>query len=194
MRKAVEAYFHLLKITMVLCLIGMVVLVFGNVVLRYGFNSGITVSEEISRLLFVYLTFLGAIVAMREHLHLGIDTVVRRLPLLGKKFCLMLSHVLMLFATWLFLDGSWKQAVINLEVKTPVTGVSMAIFYGVGVIFSISVGLILLYGLYHALTSKMTDDEMVMVKDSEEAVEMEELESELKAHGHGPTITAVKPS
>jgi TRAP-type mannitol/chloroaromatic compound transport system permease small subunit len=30
----------------------MVVLVFGNVVLRYGFNSGITVSEESSRYLF----------------------------------------------------------------------------------------------------------------------------------------------
>ena len=52
----------------------MVVLVFGNVVLRYGFNSGITVSEELSRWLLVWLTFLGAIVAVREHAHLGVDT------------------------------------------------------------------------------------------------------------------------
>ncbi|NDY93911.1 TRAP transporter small permease, partial [Ideonella livida] len=36
----------------------MVVLVFGNVVLRYAFNSGITVSEELSRWAFVWLTFL----------------------------------------------------------------------------------------------------------------------------------------
>lgn len=35
----------------------MVVLVFGNVVLRYGFNSGITVSEEVSRWLFIWGTF-----------------------------------------------------------------------------------------------------------------------------------------
>jgi TRAP-type transport system small permease protein len=61
----------------------MVVLVFGNVVLRYGFNLGITVSEEISRWLFVWLTFLGAIVAMREHGHLGVDTLVKRLPASG---------------------------------------------------------------------------------------------------------------
>ena len=54
----------------------MVVLVFGNVVLRYGFNSGITVSEELSRWLFVWLTFLGAIVALREHGHLGTDMLV----------------------------------------------------------------------------------------------------------------------
>lgn len=43
----------------------MVVLVFGNVVLRYGFNSGITVSEEVSRWLFIWGTFLGAVVALR---------------------------------------------------------------------------------------------------------------------------------
>ena len=44
----------------------MVVLVFGNVVLRYGFNSGITVSEELSRWLFVWMTFLGAIVGLQR--------------------------------------------------------------------------------------------------------------------------------
>ena len=65
----------------------MVVLVFGNVVLRYGFNSGITVSEEVSRWLFVWLTFLGAIVALKEHGHLGSDMLVARLPPRGKKRC-----------------------------------------------------------------------------------------------------------
>jgi TRAP-type transport system small permease protein len=83
MQKVVEAYFHLLKIAITLCLAVMMVLVFGNVVLRYGFNLGITVSEEISRWLFVWLTFLGAIVAMREHGHLGVDTLVKRLPASG---------------------------------------------------------------------------------------------------------------
>ena len=37
----------------------MMVLVFGNVVLRYGFNSGIVVSEEMARFLFVWLTFIS---------------------------------------------------------------------------------------------------------------------------------------
>ena len=49
----------------------MVVLVFGNVVLRYGFNSGITTSEELSRWLFVWVTFLGAVVALNERTHLS---------------------------------------------------------------------------------------------------------------------------
>ena len=36
-----------------------------EVVLRYGFGSGIDISEELSRFFFVWLIFLGAIVAMR---------------------------------------------------------------------------------------------------------------------------------
>ena len=75
---------------------GMVVLVFGNVLLRYGFNSGITLSEELSRWLFVWMTFLGAIVAVRSHEHLGTDMLVGRLGPAGKKICMGLSQLLML--------------------------------------------------------------------------------------------------
>jgi len=78
----------------------MVVLVFGNVVLRYGFNSGITMSEEVSRWLFIWMTFLGAVVALKEHGHLGVDMVVQKLPPIGKKICLALGHVVMLYIVW----------------------------------------------------------------------------------------------
>jgi TRAP-type transport system small permease protein len=162
-----------------LCLAAMVVLIFGDVVLRYAFNMGITLSEEVSRWLFVYLTFLGAIVTMREHGHLGVDTLVKRLPPLGKKICLAASQLLMLYATWLFLDGSWQQTLINLDVKAPASGLSMAIFYGVGLIFSVSVGAILLYDLYRVLSGKLREEELVMVRESEEQEEFEELQKEL---------------
>src|SRR3954454_7123917 len=91
---------RLFSAVMVLFLAVMVVLVFGNVVLRYGFNSGITLSEELSRWLFVWMTFIGAVVAVRNHTHLGTDSLVARLPVVGKKICLGLSHVLMLYLCW----------------------------------------------------------------------------------------------
>ena len=80
MARLIDLYCRALKVAIALCLAVMVVLVFGNVVLRYVFNSGIAVSEELSRWLLVWLTFLGAIVALREHAHLGVDTLVRALP------------------------------------------------------------------------------------------------------------------
>jgi TRAP-type transport system small permease protein len=179
MNRIVEGYFRLLKVIIVLCLVFMVILVFGNVFLRYAFNLGITVSEEVSRLLFVWLTFLGAIVAFREHNHLGVDMLVRALPAAGKKICLIVSQLLMLYATWLLLQGSWQQTLINLGVASPGAGFSMGLVYGVGVVFSVSTGLILLHELYRVVTGKVSEAELVMVKESEEQEELESLQHEL---------------
>jgi TRAP-type transport system small permease protein len=179
MTRVVDGYFFLLKVLIALFLAIMVVLVFGNVVLRYAFNSGITVSEEISRWLFVWLTFIGAVIAMREHGHLGVDTLVKRLPPMGKKICLVVSQLLMLYATWLFLVGSWEQTKINWDVAAPASGLSTGWFYGVGLVFSVSVGAILLYDLYRVVTGQLSDEELVMVKESEEQEELESLQREL---------------
>lgn len=168
MTRIVDGYFFALKVLIALFLAVMVVLVFGNVVLRYGFNSGITVSEELSRWLFVWLTFLGSILALREHAHLGVDTLVRRLPPRGRKACLVASQILMLYATWLLLLGSWRQTVINLHVAAPASGLSMGLFYGVGVVFGVSTGLVLLADLYRAARGRLSDAELVMVAESEE--------------------------
>ena len=192
MSRIVEGYFQLLKVVIVVCLALMVVLVFGNVVLRYAFNMGITVSEELSRFLFVWMTFLGAIIAFREHGHLGVDMVVSRLPTIGKKACLVVSQVLMLWVTWLFLEGSWEQTLINMEVKSPSAGISMGMFYGVGVIFSISVGIILLHDLYRLATGRISDEDLVMVKESEEQEEFEELQKNLAAQD--AAVDAVEPT
>jgi TRAP-type C4-dicarboxylate transport system permease small subunit len=192
MSKLVEGYFHLLKMLIALCLALMVVLVFGNVVLRYVFNQGITLSEELSRWLFVYLTFLGAIVAVREHGLLGVDTLVKRLPPAGKKACLVLSQVLMLLATSLLLRGSWVQTRINLDTTAPASGLSMGIFYGVGVVFGVSVALILVFELYRTLTGQVRDEDLVMVKESEDQAEFEELQKELAEHERHALVAAHK--
>ena len=179
MAKVVDAYFWTLKMTIALFLAIMVVLVFGNVVLRYAFNSGITVSEEVSRWLFVWLTFLGAIIAMREHGHLGVDSLVKRLPPAGKKACLIVSQLLMLYVTWLLLAGSWEQTLINWDVAAPASGLSTGLFYGVGIVFSISTGFILIAELTRALTGKLSDADLIMIKESEEQEELEALQREL---------------
>src|SRR5215210_6314902 len=119
MTRVIDGYFWLLKVLIALFLAIMVVLVFGNVVLRYVFNSGITVSEELSRWLFVWVTFLGAVVALRARAHLGTDALVSRLPPLGKKVCLVLGHVTMLYICWLVFRGSLEQTRINMDVLAP---------------------------------------------------------------------------
>ena len=171
--KLLDRYCRVLDGITVLFLAIMVVLVFGNVVLRYAFNSGITVSEEMSRWLFVWLTFLGSIVAIKEHGHLGTDMLIARLGVTGKKVCAVIAHVLMIYVTWLLFQGSWEQAKINWEVEAPVTGLSMAIFYGSGVFFSISAGLLLIRELYRVVSGTATEAELVGVQESEDLKALE---------------------
>ena len=168
MAKILDLYCRAIKFTIALCLAVMVVLVFGNVVLRYVFNSGITVSEELSRWLMVWLTFLGAIVALREHSHLGVDTLVRALPPIGKRICFVASYSLMLYADWLLLSGSWKQMIITAGDRAPATNLSVGLFYGAGIVFGVSAGVILLYDLVRVLTGAASEDDLVAVRESEE--------------------------
>ncbi|OYU91293.1 MAG: C4-dicarboxylate ABC transporter permease [Burkholderiales bacterium PBB5] len=175
MNRWLDGYCRLLEWLLVLALALMVVLVFGNVVMRYAFNSGITVSEELSRWLFVWLTFLGAVVAVRERGHLGSDMLTSRLGRNGKRVCLALGQILMLYATWLLLSGSWSQARINAEVEAPVTGLPVSIFYASGVVFAVSTGLMLLGDLWRSLSGQLSDAELVMVQESEDLAQIDEL-------------------
>lgn len=168
MGRILDAYCKVLKFGIAICLGAMVVLVFGNVVLRYGFNSGITISEELSRWLLVWLTFLGAIVALRQHAHLGVDTLVRSLPAAGRRLCFIVSYSLMLWADWLLLSGSWKQTLIGLGDRAPATGLSFGWFYGAGVVFGISAGVILVYDLFRVLSGAASEADLVAVRDNEE--------------------------
>ncbi|QHJ00488.1 TRAP transporter small permease subunit [Xylophilus rhododendri] len=172
-------YCRLLDFLMAAALAVMVVLVFGNVVLRYAFNSGITVSEELSRWLFVWLTFLGAVVAMKDHGHLGVDMLVSRLPDAGKKVCVVVGQLLMLWVCWLLFMGSLAQTKINMDVTAPTTGLSMGWFYCVGMVFAVSAAVFLLWDLWRVLSGQLQGDALVMVKDSEETAEFDALQARL---------------
>lgn len=166
--RILRIYCRALEYVIAACLAAMVALVFGNVVLRYVFNSGIAVSEEISRWLFVWLTFLGGTVALREHGHLGTEVLVGRLGRRGKKVCLVAGYALMFLVCWLLFRGSLEQARINWDVAAPSSGASMAWFYSVGVVFSISAAAILGMDLFKLLTGRVADDDLIIVRESEE--------------------------
>ena len=151
---------------MAVFLLLMVLMVFGNVVLRYGFNSGIAISEELSRWLFVWVTFMGAVVALKERGHLGTDMLVSRIGMTGKKICLGLSYVLMLMLCVVLFKGAWEQTKINSSSTSAAMEVSMGIFFASGLMFSSLGGLIIAYDLWRLLTGQMSDAELVGTRDS----------------------------
>ena len=120
MDAAIHGFFKLLELLVVVCMVAMVIMVFGNVVLRYAFNSGISVSDEMSRYFFIWLTYIGAMLAMHEGGHLGVDTLIKHLPVLGKKVCLFLSEALMLFCNVLYrlVTGQISEAELVQVIET----------------------------------------------------------------------------
>jgi TRAP-type C4-dicarboxylate transport system permease small subunit len=168
MKKLTDLFFRLAEALLVLMLSAMVVMVFGNVVLRYGFNSGLDFSEELSRFFFIWITFLGAIIAMRQNAHLGLDTLIRVLPRAGKKFCFGLSNALMLGCCVLMFYGTWRQHHINATTMSAVTGIPMIWVYGVGYLASVAMGALIAGNLLKLATGRITDKDLIQVHDSED--------------------------
>jgi TRAP-type C4-dicarboxylate transport system permease small subunit len=169
LNKLIGAYCRAINYLIAAMLAVMVVLVFGNVFMRYAFNSGFTVSEELSRWLFVWLTFLGAIVALREHAHLGTDMLVGRLGPLGRKLCMGLSLLLMLYCLWLVFKGSYDQTVINLDSTSAVMEVSMGWFYASGMAFAVLSAPIIVVELWRLVSGQIDNDHLMMIQESEES-------------------------
>ena len=170
MVKLVDGFFRLLEFLVVACMVAMVVMVFGNVVLRYGFNSGITVSDEMSRYCFIWLTYIGAMVAMRDGAHLGVDTLIKKLSLRGKKICFFLSQSIMLFCNVLFFVGTYKMHELQVTNISPVVGMSMIWVYGIGYVTAFVMGAFNVNKLYRLFTGQVSEEELVQVMESEDRV------------------------
>jgi len=123
------AFQRLALCAMAMCLAVMACAVFVNVVLRYGFGSGVAASEELSRLLFVWMVFIGATAAYPMGEHLAFTSLL--LPLRHKPRALRamsrLIHALVVLAAGLVAWGAWQQVVVGLGGRSPVIGYSMAL-------------------------------------------------------------------
>ena len=153
--------------------VAMIAMVFGNVVLRYAFNSGITASDELSRLIFVWLTFGGAFLVAREGGHLGMTTLVMALGRRGRWWCRLAAEALSLLCMVMLVAGCWTQTVINIDNHAPVTGVPLAMTYLAGLVCGLGIGALNLLNLVTLMRGELSADELVIGAESEELTAFE---------------------
>jgi TRAP-type C4-dicarboxylate transport system permease small subunit len=115
------------------------------------------------------MTFLGAVVALRDNGHLGTDMLVGRLGPMGKRICMGFSLALMLFCDWLIFKGSYDQMLVNIDSTSAVMEVSMAWVSASGVVFAVLAAPILLGDLWRLVSGQMGDDQLMLIQESEEA-------------------------
>ena len=108
---------RLTHVLMAACLAVMAVAVFINVVLRYGFGSGIAASEELSRLLFVWMVFIGAAAAYPAGEHMaftGLVAMLRERPA-ALRAATVLIRLLVILGASLVAWGAWQQVIVGMD-------------------------------------------------------------------------------
>ena len=168
---------RLVENLLILGFVAMIGLVFGNVVMRYGFDSGIIQSEELSRIIFVWLSFGGAFLVARQGGHLGMTTLVLALGPTGRKACRFGVEILTLFCIGLVMLGAWRQIIINIDNVAPITGIPLAVTYIAAFVGCLGIGGVSLIALVRLLTGRMTPDEYVIGVESEELPRAEQSSS-----------------
>jgi len=125
----------------------MVVLVFANVVLRYGFGTGIASAEELSRLLFVWMVFIGATAAYPRGEQMAFLGLLARFRGKALLVATQFVHLMVILACGLVGWGAWQQVVIGLNSKSVVLGYPMALLPLPALLASLIIGLAALVDL-----------------------------------------------
>lgn len=149
MKKTIKWMWQGIDVFITVVLAAMIVLVFTNVVLRYGFSSGIRSSVELSRLCLVWIVLLGAAVVLRRGEHLAIAEFSERffpsaVPIINR-----LIWVVILVSSGMLFVGAMNQTIANWNNISPLTGLPTALFALAGVISGLLIVMISLVRIFN---------------------------------------------
>jgi TRAP-type transport system small permease protein len=125
---------------MATCLAVMSILVFVNAVLRHGFGKSIASSEELSRLLFVWMVFIGATVAYPLGEHMAFNGLAMRFKGLPLRILTAFIHLTMLLACVLVGWGAWQQVAIGWQTVSTVLNYPVALLPLPALLASVVIG------------------------------------------------------
>jgi len=107
----------------ILCLLltSMTLLVVVEVVLRFGFNTGMLWAQEVTLYIAAWFVLFGASYGIKVGAHIGVDAFVKLLPDTPRRFVGAIAVLLCCVYCGLFLYGSWiyllKMKMIGIEME-----------------------------------------------------------------------------
>lgn len=163
MTRTLNLLFRGVEILMATFLAIMVLLVFLNVVLRYFFASGLVWSEEVTRLCFIYLVYFGAIGAFRDNRHLGVTTIIERVPATAQKALYLLVQLIIIWVMLLLVQGSWDLAVQSSADQWVATQYPRSLVYGIGIITGAAIALVAVANIFRLFVMKLSVKELLRI-------------------------------
>jgi len=120
---------EVVKIALVVNLSVMVIIVFYSVISRSILNSSIAWAEELSRILFVWLVFTGAVLGLYNIEHLGLHILLDRLKPKMRNMSENISWVLVIVVAVAMIIGAYNLIDVVKNARTPALGISSAVKY-----------------------------------------------------------------
>jgi TRAP-type transport system small permease protein len=129
MKRLIGHLWSVVDVVIAVLLAAMIALVFANVVLRYGFSSGIRQSVELARLWFVWVVMLGAAVVLRRGEHLAVAEFSEALFPRAVPTLRRICWVVVIIAVVMLFIGALNQTMANWTNISQLTGLPSALFY-----------------------------------------------------------------
>ncbi|GIO20265.1 hypothetical protein J18TS1_33650 [Oceanobacillus oncorhynchi subsp. incaldanensis] len=113
-----------------------VAIVTTQVILRFGFSSGFSWAEELSRFLFIWLMYFAFSYATRNNMHIKVSFVLDKLNEKFQKILLIVVDFLFIVFSLILFLASIRicQSIIAFGDKAVTMDISMNIVYGAGVV------------------------------------------------------------
>lgn len=166
--KVINFLFRTIEILIALFLAIMIILTFANVVLRFVFHKGFAYSEEVARISFIYLVYLGSIVAMKENNHLMVDSLITKVPIAAKKVIYFLIQVITIWIMALLTQGAWQVSLLNKNNSWVVTHYPVFFIQFAGVVLGIAFIIICIVNLIKLIAFKEDPLDLIRPHDSGE--------------------------
>ncbi|WP_156291812.1 TRAP transporter small permease [Oceanobacillus salinisoli] len=110
-------------------LAAMVIVIIYQVFSRQILGSSPAWSEEVSRLLFVWVSFLGIAYGFREKLHIGVGLIVNKLPEKLQDIFDYFAKLLVIGFGIIMIYYGWQFTVLTSTSTMPATGLPSSVLY-----------------------------------------------------------------
>lgn len=187
MNKAIEKLFNMIDLFTGILTALMTSFVFLNVVLRFVFNAGLTWSEELSRYLFVFVTYIGAISAMKSNAHLGVDTLITRVNDKLKLIIYIAIQVVIVGLMFLLVHGTFGMISMTENQTTAALRIPLPVLYSVGIVTGISILVLAIRNIIYAINHRDEIGSIIATTSEEDMLIDETIQSSTARHSKEET-------
>ena len=134
MHRFATKLWNIIDVILAAMMMAMIILVFTNVVLRYGFSSGLRPAVELSRLGFVWVVLLGAVSVLHRGEHLAVSEFTIALFPKAVPYLRKVIWLVILVSVSMLCWGAWQQTIANWHNISQLTGLPTGLFYLAGAV------------------------------------------------------------